>query len=84
MRNTLSAIAITSIALFGVVTPATAQAYTPHTVCEYEDGNTNGTPCTWTNPRTGIAYDVDSRNYWPQEDEPGWDCRTMGNRICGL
>lgn len=19
----------------------------------------------------------------PQEDEPGWDCRTMGNRICG-
>jgi hypothetical protein len=19
----------------------------------------------------------------PQEDEPGWDCRTMGNHICG-
>ena len=18
-----------------------------------------------------------------QEDDPGWDCRTMGNRICG-
>lgn len=19
----------------------------------------------------------------PEEDEPGWDCTTMGNRICG-
>lgn len=19
----------------------------------------------------------------PEEDEPGWDCATMGNRICG-
>jgi len=19
----------------------------------------------------------------PEEDEPGWDCRTMGNRLCG-
>lgn len=19
----------------------------------------------------------------PQEDEPGWDCHTMGNKICG-
>lgn len=19
----------------------------------------------------------------PQEDEPGWNCATMGNRICG-
>lgn len=20
---------------------------------------------------------------WVQEDEPGWDCRTMGNLVCG-
>lgn len=19
-----------------------------------------------------------------QEDDPGWDCRTMGNRVCGV
>lgn len=19
-----------------------------------------------------------------QEDDPGWDCRTMGNKICGI
>ena len=28
---------------------------------------------------------VELRQYvpQPQEDEPGWDCHTMGNRICG-
>lgn len=42
------------------ITEATAQALP---VCQEEDGNTDGTPCTWTNPRTGISYDVDSSNY---------------------
>lgn len=25
----------------------------------------------------------DDRNGWISEDESGWDCNTMGNRICG-
>ncbi|OBJ40305.1 hypothetical protein A5630_25475 [Mycolicibacterium mucogenicum] len=39
---------------------------------------------------TATAAPLDAR-YWnevaqddgPQEDEPGWDCATMGNRVCG-
>lgn len=39
---------------------------TPNTTlpaCVYEDGNTNGQPCTWTDPDTGRQYWVDSANY---------------------
>lgn len=28
------------------------------------------------------AY-VDQADQQPMEDEPGWDCQTMGNRVCG-
>lgn len=33
------------------------------TRCAEEDGNTNGLPCTWIDPDTGDAYNVDSANY---------------------
>ena len=32
-------------------------------VCAFEDGNTDGAPCWWTDPNTGTAYWVDSSNY---------------------
>jgi hypothetical protein len=32
-------------------------------VCSYEDGNTDGLPCVWTDPDTGARYYVDSSNY---------------------
>ena len=31
--------------------------------CQYEDGNTDGMPCMWTDPDTGRAYYVESENY---------------------
>lgn len=34
---------------------------------------TSGAPTKWDEPPKVL-----------QEDDPGWDCRTMGNRICGL
>ncbi len=33
------------------------------TVCDYEDGNTDGSPCVWVDEPTGMAYYVDSENY---------------------
>jgi hypothetical protein len=29
-------------------------------------------------PTIAVSYDIGA----PQEDEPGWDCNTMGNRVC--
>ncbi|MGV0811749.1 hypothetical protein ABQF34_07270 [Mycolicibacterium boenickei] len=31
--------------------------------CQYEDGNPDGLPCTWTDPDTGTRYWVSSENY---------------------
>jgi hypothetical protein len=46
----------------GAVLVGTAAA-DPLPVCAYEDGNTDGQPCAWTDPDTGRAYFVDSANY---------------------
>lgn len=32
-------------------------------VCQYEDGNPDGSACVWTDPGTGTAYFVKSENY---------------------
>lgn len=31
--------------------------------CQFEDGNPDGQPCTWTDPDTGRAFYVDPANY---------------------
>jgi hypothetical protein len=41
----------------------TAYASGPYNECEYEDGNTDGTSCTWQDPDSGRWYAVDSENY---------------------
>lgn len=38
-------------------------AYVGLPVCAYEDGNTDGAPCIWTSPGSGLAYWVDSSGY---------------------
>lgn len=35
----------------------------PLPACQYEDGNPDGLPCTWTDPGTGRQLYVDSSNY---------------------
>lgn len=40
----------------------TASAYALP-ACQYEDGNPDGQPCSWTDPDTGRAFYVDSANY---------------------
>lgn len=32
--------------------------------CPYEDGDPSGWPCLWVNPRTGLVWFIDSREYW--------------------
>lgn len=32
----------------------------------------------------GPPKDVVPFLYVENEDDPGWDCRTMGNKVCGL
>lgn len=60
------AIATLTVGAFWVGLPSVLEA-TAHAdqlpVCQYEDGNTDGKPCNWTDPDTGHAYYVDSSNY---------------------
>ena len=53
--------------LFAAALIATAHPQAPvdttSVVCAFEDGNTDGLPCMWTDPDTGTAYYVDSSNY---------------------
>lgn len=66
VRFTLATLSTLAVAL-GVYAVPTAHpvshAQPPLPVCEYEDGNANGTPCNWTDPDTGTVYYVDSSNY---------------------
>ncbi|MBN7317872.1 hypothetical protein [Mycobacteroides abscessus] len=40
------------------------------------------TPTVIPTPATpSVVHSVPASE--PEEDEPGWDCATMGNRICG-
>lgn len=60
------AIATLTVGAFWIGLPtvveATAHAQ-PLPVCQEEDGNTDGLPCSWTDPDTGAVYYVDSANY---------------------
>ncbi|MFK0159067.1 hypothetical protein ACIQVK_44235 [Streptomyces sp. NPDC090493] len=47
---------------------------TPDTVTAYNDGFIDG---------RADAMGDDNRDGRVDEDESGWDCRTMGNRVCG-
>lgn len=38
----------------------------------------NGLPDAWVRPIVVANADL-----MPTEDSPGWDCKTMGNRVCG-
>ncbi|WP_078344889.1 hypothetical protein [Mycobacteroides chelonae] len=60
------AIATLTVGAFWIGLPSAIEA-TAHAdqlpVCQYEDGNTDGKPCNWTDPDTGRIYYVDSSNY---------------------
>lgn len=65
VRFTLTTLSTLTVALGVYVLPTThphaeAQALP---ACEYEDGNTDGMPCNWTDPGTGTVYRVSSENY---------------------
>lgn len=68
MPRTLTAVICTlatTLALAGA-SPAAATPTQPadHLApCQYEDGNVDGTACTWVDPDTGNRYRVDSENY---------------------
>jgi hypothetical protein len=46
-----------------VIALAHPQAPVDNAVCTYEDGNPDGSSCTWVDPDTGTRYEVDSSNY---------------------
>jgi hypothetical protein len=48
---------------FAAAPHGVAQAHATLTICQYEDGNTDGLPCMWTDADTGTQYYVDSSNY---------------------
>lgn len=62
------AVTLSAAALLGA-TPAIADdvgfdaGYEAEAPCQYEDGNPDGVPCTWTDPDTGTRYWVSSENY---------------------
>lgn len=65
VRFTLTTLSTLTVALGVYVVPTTyphADAQSLPT-CEYEDGNTDGMPCNWTDPDTGTVYRVSSENY---------------------
>jgi len=69
MLTTTQRIAFTAGLFVGIVVgiPAGAAIATASAAqlpaCAYEDGNTDGTACTWTDPDTGRGFYVDSANY---------------------
>lgn len=65
VRFTLATLSTLTVALGVCVAPTTHPhaGAQPLPACEYEDGNTNGMPCEWTDPDTGKFYRVSSENY---------------------
>lgn len=58
------AIATLTVGAFWVGLPTAVEAHAqPLPVCQYEDGNTDGKPCNWTDPDTGTVYYIGSENY---------------------
>ena len=49
--------------LVTMAAPALAPADAPVIVCQFEDGNPDGSVCEWVDPGSGAHYQVDSRNY---------------------
>lgn len=39
--------------------------------CQFEDGNPDGSTCTWTDKDTGKTYTVDSSNYGSRDNSTG-------------
>jgi len=71
----------TAVVILGGLGTITASDATPadfapqtDTVTAYNDG--------WTDGRADLVGD-DNRDGRVDEDESGWDCHTMGNRLCG-
>ncbi|CAN5353219.1 hypothetical protein BH11ACT6_BH11ACT6_01790 [soil metagenome] len=62
MTKTLASLTIAiTAALFGASAPAIAAPPLPS--CQFEDGNTDGSACDWTDPDTGAIFRVESHNY---------------------
>lgn len=61
VRRIVIAVTLCVAALLGAVPTSAEPAALP--ACAEEDGNTNGLPCTWTDPDTGTRYWVSSENY---------------------
>ncbi|QZH63423.1 hypothetical protein K1X22_01275 [Mycolicibacterium farcinogenes] len=60
-KHVAVAVTLSAAALLGAASAlATPAAEVP---CQYEDGNPDGVPCTWTDPDTGTRYWVSSENY---------------------
>ncbi|MGP4046890.1 hypothetical protein [Streptomyces sp. 2A115] len=71
----------TAVVILGGLGTITASDATPadfapqtDTVTSYNDG--------WTDGHADLVGD-DNRDGRVDEDESGWDCRAMGNRVCG-
>lgn len=72
-----AAIAAALLLLSSCATPQPAAPKAPtaeELVTAYNDG--------WIDGQADLTGD-DDRNGVIDEDESGWDCKTMGNRICG-
>lgn len=41
------------------------------------------TACQTTHPTNNPTQTPATSTHQIEEDEPGWDCHTMGNHICG-
>ncbi|WP_100514447.1 hypothetical protein [Mycobacteroides abscessus] len=66
MSNTWKQLALATLTVgaFWVGLPTAVEATADQLpVCQYEDGNTDGKPCNWTDPDTGTVYYVGSSNY---------------------
>lgn len=48
-------------------------------------GVSGGSGCSVSEPlpSRSVPVSLDGGDGVVDEDDPGWDCRTMGNRVCG-
>lgn len=67
MKFSKSAVAAIAFAAFGLGAAtggAIAKADpTPLPACQFSDGNPDGSACTWTDPATGEAFQVQAHTY---------------------
>ena len=72
-----------AIAAFGITLGlgALAQVSADYQASSYDNAVCSVAP-EYAGPDCGNPGD-DNGDGWIEEDESGWNCRTMGNRICG-